>query len=185
LFLLVYGIALVIALAVPLLSDTGATSRVVDSLLRCIPLIGAIRRNFAVSRFCSTYEMQLGAGVNVMDALKAAGRASRSGLIATTVARALPEVLKGGQVGPLLSRGNAFSEDMLRDLTVAEQTGRLDEELDRLAEAHRRAALSKLDILAEWVPRLIYIGVLMYVGYRIVSFYAGYMKTIEDLTKTM
>jgi type IV pilus assembly protein PilC len=185
LLLLVYGIALVIALAVPLLSDAGATSRVMDALLRSIPLIGSIRRNFAVFRFCSTYEMQLGAGVNVMDSLKAAGRASRSGLIATTVARALPEVVKGDQVGPLLSRGSAFPESMLRDLTVAEQTGRLDEELDRLAEEHQRAALSSLDLLAEWVPRLIYLGVVAYVGFRIVSFYAGYMKTIEDLTKDL
>ncbi|MGB8168771.1 MAG: type II secretion system F family protein [Chthoniobacteraceae bacterium] len=184
LFLLVYGIALVIALAVPLLSDVGATSRVVDSFLRFIPLIGAIRRNFAVSRFCSTYEMQLGAGVNVMDGLKAAGRASRSGLIAGSVAHALPDVVKGGQVGPLLSRGNAFPETMLRDLTVAEQTGRLDQELDRLAEEHRRAALSSLDLLAEWVPRLIYLSVVIYIGFRIVNWYAGYMKTIEDLTKT-
>ncbi len=185
LLLLVYGIALVIALAVPLLSDVGATSRAVDSFLRCIPLIGAIRRNFSVSRFCSTYEMQLGAGVNVMDALKAAGRASRSGLIAASVARALPEVVKGEQVGPLLSRGSAFPETMLRDLTVAEQTGRLEEELDRLTEEHRRAALSALDLLAEWVPRLIYLAVVVYVGYRIVSFYAGYMQTIEDLTKSI
>lgn len=183
LFLLIYGIAIVVALAVPLLSDVAATSRLVDAVLRRIPLIGSIRRNFPVSRFCSTYEMQLGAGVNVMDSLKAAGRASRSGLIASAVARALPEVLKGGQVGPLLSRGSAFPESMLRDLTVAEQTGRLDAELDRLAEEHRRAALSALDLLAEWGPRLIYLGVVVYIGFRIVAWYAGYMRTIEDLTK--
>ena len=185
LLLLVYGIALVVALAVPLLADTAATSPAVDRLLRCLPLIGSLRKNFAVSRFCSTYEMQLGAGVNVIDSLRAAGRASRSGLIAATVARALPEVVKGGQVGALLSRGPAFPEGMLRDLTVAEQTGRLDEELDRLAEEHRRAALATLEVLAEWVPRLIYLGVLAYLGFRIVSFYAGYYKTIEDLTKDL
>ena len=185
LLLLVYGVALVVALAVPLLADTGATSKAIDSLLRCLPLIGTLRKNFAVSRFCSTYEMQLGAGVNVLDSLKAAGRASRSGMIAAAVTRALPEVVKGGQVGALLSRGNAFPEAMLRDLTVAEQTGRLDEELDRLAEEHRRAALATLDVLAEWVPRLIYLGVLAYLGFRIVSFYAGYMQTIEDLTKDL
>ncbi len=185
LFLLVYGIALVVALAVPLLADTGATSRAVDRLLRCLPLIGSLRKNFAVSRFCSTYEMQLGAGVNVLDSLKSAARASRSGLIAASVARALPEVVKGGQVGPLLSRGDAFPAAMLRDLTLAEQTGRLDEELDRLGEEHRRAALATLDVLAEWIPRLIYLGVLTYLGFRIVSFYAGYMKTIEDLTKDL
>jgi type II secretory pathway component PulF len=184
-FLVVYGIAFAIALAVSLLRDAGATSPAVDTMLRLVPVIGSIRRNFAVSRFCSTYEMQLGAGVNVMDGLKAAGRASRSGLIASVVARALPEVLKGDQVGPLLARGNAFPEATLRDLIVAEQTGRLDEELDRLTEEHRRAGLSSLEVLAEWIPRLVYLSVVVYVGFRIVSFYAGYMHTIEDLTKDL
>ncbi len=182
LFALVYGIALLVALAVPALSDASATSAAMDALLRCVPLVGAIRRNFAVSRFCSTYEMQLGAGVNVMDSLKAAGRASRSGLIAAAVARALPQVAQGSQVGPLLSAGSAFPESMLRDFTVGEQTGRLDEELDRLAEEHRRVALAKLDTLAEWVPRIIYIGVVVYLGYRIVDFYASYWKRIEEIS---
>jgi type IV pilus assembly protein PilC len=180
---LVYGVALVVALAVPLLADAGATGRVMDGLLRSVPLIGGLRRNFAVARFCSTYEIQLNAGVNVLDALRTAGRASRSGLIAANVARALPEVAKGGQVGPLLSRGAGFPEAMLRDLTVAEQTGQLDRELERLAEEYRQAALGRLDVLAEWVPRLIYLGVLGYLGFRIVSFYAGYMQIIEDLTR--
>ncbi|HYR58984.1 MAG TPA: type II secretion system F family protein, partial [Chthoniobacteraceae bacterium] len=136
-----------------------------------------------VSRFCATYEMQLGAGVNVMDGLKAAARASRSGLIAAAVRRALPKVAQGSQVGPLLSAGSGFPSSMLRDFTVGEQTGRLDEELDRLAEEHRRAALARLDTLAEWVPRLIYIGVVAYLGYRIVDFYAGYWKRIEDISE--
>ncbi len=181
LFEIVYGVAIVIALIVPALSNAAARSAVLDSLLRCVPLVGSIRRNFAVSRFCSTYEMQLGAGVNVMDGLQAAGRASRSGLIAAVVARAVPEVLAGSQVGPLLAHGSAFPETMLRDFTVGEQTGRLDEELDRLAEDHRRLGLAKLDTLAEWLPRLLYLAVAAYLGFRIVGFYSDYLKQVEEI----
>lgn len=180
---LVYGVAFILALATPLLGDSGARSMVIDALLRLIPLIGGIRRNFSISRFCSTYEMQLGAGVNVMDSLEAAGRASRSALIAGAVARALPEVARGSQVAPLLARSGAFPEGMIRDFTTGEETGRLDEELDRLAEEHRKAALATLDTLAEWVPRLIYLGVVGYLGYRIVAWYAGYFRQIEDISR--
>ena len=181
LLLLVYAVALLVAIAVPMLSEAGARSAGLDAVLRAIPQIGAIRQNFAVARFCSTYEMQLGAGVNVMDSLKAAGRASRSGLIAGTVAAAVPEVLKGGEVGPLLARGSAFPEEMLRSFSVGEQTGRIDEELDRLSAEHRAVALAKLDSLAEWLPRLLYLVVAAYIGYRIVSFYAGYLKQVEEI----
>ena len=79
---LVYGIALIVALLIPLLRDAGATSAALDSLLRLLPLFGKIRRAFAIARFCATYGMQFNAGINVIDALQAAQRASRSGLIA-------------------------------------------------------------------------------------------------------
>ena len=36
--------------------------------------------------------------------------------------------------------------------------------------------------LAEWVPRMIYIGVVVYLGYRIVDFYASYWKRIEEIS---
>ena len=51
---LIYGVAIVIGLAVPLLRDLGSISAGVDALLRVIPLIGGIRRDFAVARFCAT-----------------------------------------------------------------------------------------------------------------------------------
>jgi type II secretory pathway component PulF len=49
----VYAVAAVIALLVPMLGNVAATSAVVDRLLRTVPLIGKIRRSFALSRFCT------------------------------------------------------------------------------------------------------------------------------------
>jgi type II secretory pathway component PulF len=182
---ILWGAILALSLVVPAISELGAKSAFVDGLLRWVPLVSSIRRNFAVSRFCSTYEMQMGAGVNVMEGLEAAGRASRSGLIAANIARALPEVVKGNQVGPLLGRGNAFPPAMIRDFTVGEQTGRLDEELNRLTESYRTSALHTLEIAAEWVPRLIYLAAAAYVGVKIVLFYKGQYQQIDDLMKQM
>jgi type II secretory pathway component PulF len=184
-FAVIYGVAIVIGLAVPVLRDFGATSAAMDSLLRLIPLVGAIRRDFAVARFCATYEMQLDASVNAMDGLAAAARASRSALIATAVKRALPEIRGGAQVGPLLAVSDAFPEAVMRSFSVGEQTGRLGEELGRMANEHQAAAITKLDLLAEWLPKLIYIAVCGYLGYRIVSWYGGYLQQVEDLTKQM
>jgi type II secretory pathway component PulF len=182
---LFYGVAIVIGLAVPLLRDLGSISARVDALLRMIPLIGGIRRDFAVARFCATYEMQLGASVNVMDGLAAAARASRSAMIAAAVKRALPEVRGGAQVGPLLALSQAFPQPMIQSFSVGEETGRLGEELDRLATDHQAAAITKLDTLAEWLPKLIYLAVCLYLGYRIVTWYGGYLQQVEDLTKQM
>ena len=173
---LLYGIALVIALVVPLLRDAGSQSAMLDSLLRTVPLIGGIRRALSTSRFCATYEMQLDAGINVLDALQAAQRASRSGLIRAAVARAVPEVRGGAQVGGVLAVSGAFPEPMIRSFCVGEQTGELDHELRRLAAEYQAEGLARIETLAEWLPRLLYIAILFYIGYGIVTWYQSYLQ---------
>ncbi len=179
---MLYAAALAIALLVPLIGNLGASSAAMDALLRTVPLIGKIRRAFSVSRFCATYGMQLDASVNVIDALDAAGRASRSGLIAGAVRRAIPEVRGGLQAGPLLAGSGAFPEEMIRSVCVGEETGALDEELQRLAADYQAEGLVRLDTLADWLPKLIYVAVCIYVGIRIVRFYTGYFKQVQDIT---
>lgn len=182
---LFYGLALIVLFAIPLLRDAGATSALVDGLLRRIPLVGKIRRAFATSRFCVTYEMQLDAGINVINALGTAQRASMSGLIRAAVNRSIPEVRNGSQVGPLLAASGAFPEPMTRAMCIGEQTGELDKELARMADEYREEALSRLETLSEWVPRLIYISIVVYVGYTIVKLYLGYMSEVGKIMDSM
>jgi type II secretory pathway component PulF len=178
---LIYAVVLVVFLLLPLLRDAGSKSAVFDSLIRMIPMIGKIRRAFATSRFCATYGMQLGAGINVIDALQAAQRASLSGLITAAIRRAIPEVRNGAQVGPLLAVSGAFPPPMTRALIVGEQTGELDEELTRMTAEYQEEALARLDTAAEWVPRLLYVGILIYVGYSVVRMYQGYLVDLGKI----
>ncbi len=182
---LIYGIVLIVFLLIPLVRDAGSKSATIDSLLRLIPRVGKLRRAFATSRFCATYGMQLDAGINVIDALEAAQRASLSGLIRAAIRRAVPEVRSGSQVGPLLAASRAFPEPMTRAFCVGEQTGELDEELTRMAAEYQNEALARLETLAEWVPRLIYVGILIYVGYSVVMMYKGYLSDVGKIIDGM
>ena len=173
---LLWGIVLVIALLVPLLRDAGSKSALLDSLLRMLPLVGGIRRALSTSRFCATYEMQLDAGINVLDGLQAAQRASRSGLIRAAVERAIPEVRGGSQVGGLLAASGAFPEPMIRSFCVGEQTGELDAELKRLAAEYQAEGLARIETLAEWLPRFFYIVILFYISYGVVTWYQSYLQ---------
>ena len=181
---LIWGLVLVLALLIPLLLEAGAGSAVLDALLRRLPLLGKVRRAFATARFCAAYGMQLGAGINVLDALQAAARASRSGVVRAAVHRAVPEVRAGAQVGPTLTASGAFPAEMMRAFSVGEQTGQLDAELTRLTAEHQAEAFRRLDTVAEWLPRLFYVAILLYVAYGIVTAYQGYLgelgKMIED-----
>lgn len=186
----VFGIfaaaVLVTAVLVPLLRDAGTFMPMLDDLLRDLPFFGKIRSSFAVSRFCATYNMQLEAGVNVMDSLREASRASRSGLIHAAVARALPEVRQGAQAGEQLARTkDAIPKEALSAIIVAEETGRLDQTLSRLAEEYQAEGFRRIDIAAAWIPRLIYLGIVLYLGWQAVLVAKGYVRLIDSLMEPL
>lgn len=176
-----YGAFAILALLIPLLRDAGAKNSALDWFLLQIPFVGKIRRSYALARFCATYDMQLEAGVNVMDSLQAAGRASRSGLISAAVERAVPELRQGVQVGPLLARGNAFPESFVRTILVAEETGELDRALERLTTQYQADGLRALATFADWIPRFVYFAVAMYAGWNIISFYRVYLQEVSQI----
>jgi len=126
--------------------------------------------------------MQLDAGINVLDALEAAQRSSLSGLMQRAVRDTIPEVRNGLQVGPLLAASGAFPEPMTRALLVGEQTGQLDEELTRMTKEYQEEAVSRLQTLAFWIPKLLYACVVIYAGYRIVVMYQA---SFSELNKTL
>ncbi len=158
----------------------GARKPGVDRFLRMIPVYGKMRRSFALARFCATYEMQLASGVNIMDSLASAGRTSQSGLVREVVDRAIPLVRGGSQVGPLLM-GDAFTPDLVRTIMVGEETGKLDEELKRMAHGFQADAMSQLDLLGGIIAKGIYFAIMAYAAFLIIRIALGYVHTLDQV----
>ena len=166
-----------------LLRKQAASSVPLDRSLACIPVIGGLRRDLALSRFSAAYDMQLEAGVNVFGALEASGQACASASYRAATKRALESVRSGETVSAALTSTRAFPERFLRAFVVGEETGRLDHELRNVSEEYRIGGLRKLEILSEWIPRMIFITVVVAVAWQVVGFYAGYLRTIQDIIK--
>ena len=169
----------IIAALIRMLTSAAEQNVTPDRLLRAMPLFGKLRRDFALGRFCSAYHMQLEAGVNVLASLETSGAASGSAILRDAVGGAMTAVRSGGQVGPALEKTRAFPEPFIRAFAIGEQTGELDRELRQIGENYRDSAMRRLEMIAEWIPRLIYIAILGYVASRIVGTYAGHMRDIQ------
>jgi len=154
-----------------------------DRLLRLVPLFGKVRRAFSLGRFCGTYEMQLQSGVNVMDSLTQAGKASQSALVMETVRRMLPAIRAGEQVGSLLGKTGAFTKKMTRAIKLGEETGKLDDELKRLTEDFHKEALARVETLSAWIPKILYLLIAGFVGYQIITFYASMLSNAMKATE--
>lgn len=179
LWLIVFGVIWI----AKLLIAAARGSRLFDTFLRNLPVIGSLRRAFAMSRFCAAYNMQLDAGINVYSSLAASGRASGSAVVAAASGKASRTVGAGQSVADGIGPTGAFPEPVVRAFFIGEQTGGLDIELARLADEYRESALRRMDYISEWLPRIILVGVAVFVGWIVVRFYVGYFQAVNDVMK--
>ena len=166
-----------------MIANAATFSSGAERFLRFLPMVGGMHRAFVMSRFCLAYNLQLEAGINAMEALKAAAEASRSALVRAKIRAVLPQIARGAQVGPLIAEGDAFDPEVTQAIIVGEETGGLDRQLHQLSIEQDRKAFARLDALAEWGPRLAYVFILLYLGYTIVKVYSDYLNMVLKFTE--
>ena len=159
----------------------GRVNANIDLVLGRFPLVGKLRRNLSLSRFCATYEMQLQAGINVYDSLRAAADASQSARIDQFVASVLPKVRDGSSFGSTLAGQGVLPPALQRAIRVGEEAGSLDENLRRWAGYYQQAAVRALDTAGTWIPRIFYFLMAGYLIYCILAGQLSENKAIQQL----
>jgi type II secretory pathway component PulF len=105
-------------------------------LLRC-PLIGLGVARFALVRFCRMLGTLVESGVPLVSSLQVAKEAIGNQTLAATVNRAIEQVQRGTSLAKSLADcPQLFPASVIEMVAVAEETGRLDKELVRLAGAY-------------------------------------------------
>jgi type II secretory pathway component PulF len=98
------------------------------------PVIGSLVAQFAMARFCRMLGTLLGAGVPLINALNVARRSIGNQALVDAVSLSIERVKEGKQLGPSLSDCRSlFPGSVLEMVAVAEESGRLDQELVRIA----------------------------------------------------
>jgi type II secretory pathway component PulF len=108
--------------------------RLYESWLLRAPVVGPLAAQIAMSRFCRMLGTLLGAGVSLIAALAVARRSLGNQTLVDLVADATERVKKGESLASSLADCRAlFGGSTLEMVSVAEESGRLDQELVRIA----------------------------------------------------
>jgi type II secretory pathway component PulF len=105
-----------------------------ESLILKAPIVGRLVAKFAMARFCRMLGTLLGAGVPLVQALNVARKSIGNQVLVDAVSRAIERVQEGAQLGASLADCQGlFPGSVLEMVAVAEESGRLDQELIRIA----------------------------------------------------
>lgn len=138
-FLRTYGLLAAIGVVIALVGFrtwlvSEAGRRRWEAVLLNLPIIGSLMAQFAMARFCRMLGTLLGAGVPLISGLNVARRSIGNQVLVDAVSNSIERVKEGKALGPSLGDcRQLFSGSTLEMISVAEESGRLDQELIRLA----------------------------------------------------
>lgn len=137
--LLHYGLLLVAGIAFALMGlqrylATPEGRYAMERMLLRVPLLGTAIGRFALIRFCRMLGTLIGAGVPLLTALHTAKEAIGNEVLAAAVSTAIENVQRGQTLARSLALcPELFPASVIEMVSVAEESGRLEQELVRLA----------------------------------------------------
>jgi type II secretory pathway component PulF len=146
----------------------------VEKVTSLIPGVRTTRRELALARLAAALEALINAGFPIYKGWVLAAAASGSPALERTVRSWKPRLDAGQTPAEILQTCRLFPELFVNLYSSGEISGKLDETLRQLRNIYQEEGTRKLHMLAQWIPRLIYIGIVLWVAARIVSFWLGY-----------
>jgi len=151
--------AVVIAILLRRVLKSPAGRRGAERAILRLPAVGTTVAHFALVRFCRMLGTLLGAGVPLVNSLRVARDAIGNETLADTVWRAIEQVQQGQPLARSLADSEKlFPASVVEMIAVAEETGRLDIELKRLALVYEEELDRRLRMLVSLTePVLLFI----------------------------
>jgi len=113
-------------------SETGR--RAWEGFILKVPILGSLLSQFAMARFCRMLGTLLNAGVPLVEGLNVARKSIGNQILVDAVSNSIDRVKEGAQLGASMADcKNLFPSSVLEMIAVAEESGKLDQELIRIA----------------------------------------------------
>jgi type II secretory pathway component PulF len=152
-----------------------------ERLLAIVPFWGAARRALALARLSAALEGLLSAGVNIVEAWPLAAVASGSPQLRRTVDSWGPMLEAGKTPAELVTESRHFPDLFSSQYAAGEVSGQLDENLERLRDYYQAEGSRKLELLAQWTPRIVYFAIMLGIAYKVIQFWVGYFGRISEI----
>lgn len=158
------------------------TRRLQRSLLR-LPGIGNALQTLALARFTWALQLVFDTSMDLRKALPLALDASGNDYYRRLGPRVAQNIQQGMSLHLALAETGAFPRELLDAIAVGEQSGMLQETMERQAEEYRRQAATAISILAQFFGYLVWAAVAVFIIVLIFRVFGMYVGTIERMSQ--
>jgi type IV pilus assembly protein PilC len=148
-----------------------------DQIVLKMPVVGELMRNVYMARFAENFSVLMTGGIPIVKSLNIVSDIMGNSVYKAVLLRAADEVKSGGNISSVFERSSEVPAIVTRMVKVGEETGKMNEILDKVADFYEKEAdrmTSNLTALIE--PALI---VVLGIGVAILAF--GILLPIYDI----
>lgn len=180
-----YAVPWVIFILLRALAPGLFRSRLVGTLLDAVPVLGAVQFNLENASFFRALSLCLNAGIGMVNAIKLAAESCSNRAYQLRFLRIAKRIDQHGEAFAAAyhktSSGRERQSSIPALIDTGEMSGTLDASAERIATFCANDGERQLEIAALMTPKALYGCLVLYIGYRIISFYAGYIGQINEL----
>lgn len=155
----------------------------IDGLLLKLPLIGVVLKKIAIARFSLTLSTLLTSGIPLLDALEITANTAGNSVIQRALLQVRKEVAEGKTLVDPMKKSKLFPSMVNQIINVGEQTGELDQMLEKLAayyDEEADSAIANMMTLIEPVM-IVFLGIV--IGGIVISMYLPIFTLIGHLSR--
>lgn len=156
----------------------------IDGLLLKAPVVGIVLKKIAISRFARTLSTLMVSGIPILDGLDITARTSGNQVVQNAILKARKDVEQGKALVEPLEANSLFPPMVTQVVGVGEQTGQLDQMLEKLAEYYEDEADAAIANLLTMLEPLMIVFLGVVIGGIVVSMYLPIFTLIGRLAQT-
>ena len=160
-------LGLIILLRILIATEKGRL--VYDTLLLKVPVLGGLIQRSAISRFTITFSTLLKSGLPALDSLNIVGKVVNNSLMSLTIKQIADRIVEGADISTPLKKSKMFPPMVGYMIAVGEQSGELEEVLDRISETYEEEIDLSVQKLTAMVEPIIIVFLAVVVGFIIMA----------------
>ncbi len=150
-----------------------------DGFMLRMPVFGQLIHKTAVARFTRTFGSLIRSGVPIMESMDIVSETSGNAVMGAAVVNAKERVRVGEPVSAALGAYPVFPPMVVQMMAVGEETGVLDEMLEKIADFYDREVSATVDSLTSLIEPLLMVFMGVSVGGMVVSLYMPMFQIIN------
>ncbi|MFN2431213.1 MAG: type II secretion system F family protein [Gemmatimonadota bacterium] len=160
---------------------TPAGGLLFDKFLLRLPILGTVVRKSAIARFSRTLGTLTASGVPILEGLEITARTSGNKVVEKAILESRISIAGGDTISEPLRKSEVFPPMVVQMINVGEQTGGLDEMLNKVADFYDSEVDSAVDAMTSVIEPIMIVFLGVVVGGMVVAMYLP----IFDIIKTV